>query len=366
MPAIDFILRANAAAFTKGLAAADNAVGSLKKSIKTFDVGGSFKQALGVGGVIAGFRMAITHAQELRDEADKMKRPIDAATRSVAEYGDAWANIEKTAKSAAVASLSFFTRIGEAAGSAVNRIRGISAEQEKIAAQAQKDADKAEENLRKSREENSPEKMKAAKRETAEAQMEADLRGTDSQKDLAKLINERAQLNQDLKALGPAQNTVEAEKIREKLIRNEIAMKKAASVLDKEAADLAEKKRKEQEKQNEAVQKVVDKFAPSVEELAKIEVGGFASGDDPRIKARQAVAEEEKARALYARGDLKGGMAAALKAEEMRKSLSGQTGVGGALTKEAAEDAFKTALDATNTKLGDIEKALSGIIKAQK
>ena len=140
---IDFILRATTEGFTAGMAKANNAIEDTKKSLKGFG-GASLVNTIGVAGVIAGFKAVLNTAQEVRDELEKMGKPVNAATASVARYGDAWDQIKKTLSEAAVFSLSIFTRTGEAIGSFINRMRGITAEQEAQWEQSARDADKRE------------------------------------------------------------------------------------------------------------------------------------------------------------------------------------------------------------------------------
>jgi len=140
---IDFILRATTEGFTAGMAKANNAIEDTKKSLKGFG-GASLVNTIGVAGVIAGFKAVLSTAQEVRDELEKMGKPVSAATASVARYGDAWDQIKKTLSEAAVFSLSIFTRTGEAIGSFINRMRGITAEQEAQWEQSARDADKRE------------------------------------------------------------------------------------------------------------------------------------------------------------------------------------------------------------------------------
>lgn len=354
---IDFILRAKSAAFTQGLAAANNSLKDLKKSARDFDVGGGFKQALGVGGVIAGFRMAIQNAQELRDEAAKTGRAIDDSTRSVAEYGDALAKLFAGTKNAFTEGLSFFTRMGDAAR---RYFQDVTMEQERAAQKmvdtTAKAADEAEARLKKAREENSPEKIAAAQKQTADAWRESQYKGTEAEKKLVDLINKRVDLDEQAAKVGP--KTVEAERIRAQIIENETAQKELQAQLTKD-------QQKETEKETEKKKDLINKFAPTVEELAKQETGGFVSGDDPRLKARRILKQEEQARALFERGDFKGGLAAATAAQTARKNLEDRTSENGALTPKAAEQAFATALETTNAKLDDLEKAVSGIIRAQ-
>jgi len=143
---IDFILRATTEGFTAGMAKANNAIEDTKKSLKGFG-GASLVNTIGVAGVIAGFKAVLNNAQEVRDELEKMGKPVDAATASVARYGDAWDEVKKTLSEATVFSLSIFTRTGEAIGSFINRMRGITAEQEAQREQSAKDADRLEKQL---------------------------------------------------------------------------------------------------------------------------------------------------------------------------------------------------------------------------
>lgn len=362
---IDFILRARTASFTQGLATANNAIKDLKKSVREFDVGGGFKQALGVGGVIAGFRLAINHAQELRDEAKKTGRAIDDSTRSVAEYGDAIGNIIAGSKNALVKGLSFFTQIGDAAR---RYFQDVTAEQEKAAQKmvetTGKAADEAEARLKKAREENSPEKLEAAEKKRAQAEFENNLKGTDAQKGLIKLMKERSDIEEELEKTGKA--TTKYKELQTRLLENETTMRKAQEAFDKEAVDNAKKKKEENEKANKETKKLVNMFAPTVEQLASQETGGFTEQSDPRLIARKILQGEEVARTLFERGDFKGGLAAAQKAAGMRESLENRTSETGMLTPKAAEEATKAALAETNTKLDGLTKAVQGIIKAQK
>lgn len=143
---IDYILRATTEGFTAGMAKANNAIEDTKKSLKGFG-GASLVSTIGVAGVIAGFKAVLSTAQEVRDELEKMGKPVNAATASVARYGDAWDQIKKTLSEATVFSLSIFTRTGEAIGSFINRMRGITAEQEAQREQSARDADKLEKQL---------------------------------------------------------------------------------------------------------------------------------------------------------------------------------------------------------------------------
>ena len=223
--------------------------------------------------------------------------------------------------------------------------------------QTEKAALEAEKRLAASREANSPEKVAAAREKADAAERASQVKGTSEQKKLVNLINERADLEEKLRKTGKA--TTEYQEIRAKIAENEKATAEATVDFDKEATEQAEKK-------NKAKKELVEKFAPTVEQLAKQETGGFVEGNDPRLKARQALKEEDRARTLFERGDYKGGLAAAQKAQGLRKGLEMQTSDTGVLTPKAAEEAFSDALKDTNAKLDDLTKAVAGVIRAQK
>jgi hypothetical protein len=355
---IDFVIRASTAAFTRGLATVNNQVKDLRKSFRDFNVGGGLGGLIGVGGVIAGFRSAITNAQELRAEAAKVGKEVDSGTASVARFGDALGGLGRGFRNAMTDGLSFFTSIGDKAR---QFFQGVTAEQEaaaeKMAQTTGKLADEAEARLKRSREANSPEKQAAAQEKLSQAEMESALKGTDAQKKLLKLTNERADLNKKLRDTPVA--TVAYKELQAQILRNDMDTKDAAASFDKEASQ-------EQEKADKKRSAILDKIAPTVEELAAQETGGWVQGDDPRLRARQALEAEKWARELGQRGDIKGALKLQERAEGLRKGLSDVTAQSQTLTPDSAKTAVAAALETTNAKLDEVTKAVSGIIKAQK
>jgi hypothetical protein len=117
-------------------------VESLKKGFK--DMGVSI-QGAGIGIAFATFislgKEAINNAQKQRDEWEKMGKPLDASTASLARLGDTIDSAKKGAVAAVGAVIGFVTQTGEWWGSAINRMQGVTAEQEKIAAESQRAAD---------------------------------------------------------------------------------------------------------------------------------------------------------------------------------------------------------------------------------
>jgi len=358
MIGVDFVIRASTAGFQRGLASANNSLKDLKKSFREFNVGGGLGGLIGIGGIIAGFRSAITNAQELRDEAAKIGKAVDSGTQSVAELGDAIGRIGHGFRNALTDGLSFFTSLGD---SARRFFQDVTAEQEdaarKMVETTGKAADEAEARLKRAREANSPEKQAAAQEKLSQAEMESMLKGTDAQKKLLKLTNERATLNEKLRNTPVA--TVAYKELQAEILRNETETRSAAEAFDREG-------NAEQEKADKKRADILNKIAPTVEELAAQETGGWVEGNDPRLLARQALENEKWARELGQRGDIKGALKLQGKADELRKSISDVTAQSQTLTPDSAKAAVAAALETTNAKLDEVTKAVSGIIKAQK
>lgn len=363
---VDFVLRANSSGFTKAMGAANNGIKDLKKSFRDFDVGGGFKQALGVGGIIAGFRAAITNAQELRDEAEKTGKKIDDSTRSVAQYGDALGELWQGTKNLTTTTLSFFTRAGEGWGMLINRMRGVTREQEKIAEGAARGA---------AEQEKAAAALYAKKTERAKS-IDAEIEdqneknanvGLSKEELRLKLLEKREAVLSRIDKMGP-ENTDPAYNVARKEAQLE------ASRLTGEISKLGEDifGESEQERKKKAAEaarqtkEITDKFAPSVEQLAEMGVGGFASANDPRLIARRIAEKERFAAEAGSRGDIRGALKLGTEADKLRKSLEGTTGKGTALTAETAETALRNALETTNKELTEVKEALAGIIKAQK
>jgi hypothetical protein len=363
---VDFILRANSATFTKAMAGVNNSVKDLKKSFRDFDVGNGFKQALGVGGIIQGFRLAITNAQNLRDELEKMGRPVDDATRSVAAYGDALDDAWQGSKNLATTTLSFFTRAGEGWGMVINRLRGVTAQQEKLNEASAKGADKQEAQAAEAK------KNMKVKGERAEVDFESQQRKnaldamTTNERRNA-LLAERTQIFQQMDGMVEGSDAWKVKRAEGARLSGDINAlgRDIQTRTERETADAEkEQARKEKEKADEA-KKIRDQFAPSVEQLAEMSAGGFASQNDPRLRARKILEKERFAAEAGGRGDFAGAIKLGTEAQQMRKSLESVSGAGTALTAETAEVALRAALDTTNKELQGVREQLKGLIKAQ-
>lgn len=180
-------------------------------------------------------------------------------------------------------------------------------------------------------------------------------------------INERYELT---KKLILSQN--EAEKIRnalaEKASKNSSGRAEirdqVTGLRDADAKADYEFKKDQNEKYNRAEDALLKRFAPSVEQLAGMSAGGFAAVDDPRLIAKQILQKEGFAAQAAARGDITSAVDLGREARSMRESLQFVTGSGEALTSATAEKAFASALTVTNEKLDLLTDAVGGVIKA--
>lgn len=360
---LDFILRASSAGFTKAMASVNNSLKDVKKGIREFDVGGGLKQALGVGGVIAGFRMAINHAQELRKSLEEAGKPVSDNIASVARYGDTLKQAADGAKMLAVNSLSFFTKAGEAWGSLINYARGYSFEQQKINEDTEKAAVLQEERTAKARKDMA-EAGKRADTDYANQSRKNKMDAMTPEQRQEALAYELRDVNKRMGGMIKGSDAWKVERAKAETLSGQIMdierglqadVAKRMKEEDKKMADEADKKRKE----------VAEKFAPSVEQLAGMEVGGFSEVNDPRLQARKILETERRAAILGGRGDIAGAMKLGTEAQSMRASLEGVTGKGTALTAETAESALKNALEQTNKELEGVREQLKGLIKAQ-
>jgi hypothetical protein len=397
---IDFVLRANTAAFTKGLAAAENGVSSLKKTLRSFG-GGALGGAIGIMGLIRGFQAATNHAQELRDKMEGMGQPVDDATRSVAEFGDALDRIKKGAAEVAVSVVSVFTRIGDAARRAM---QGVTKAEEDAARAMERTTKKALDETLKAIEAakraNSPEKMAEAERKLADVRRENAMRNSDAEGKLVLLLMRRMELEKEMNSLGS--HTVARKEKEIELAKQDQAIAAQRSEVAKEQADAAEREAKQVEKIRELGAKSfdaaddikrikrdeatarADRYLPTIEDLAaRAEANERARGaygigssgslvsaldpNSPEMQAKRALELEKQAREAAMSMDLdpvtrlQRAEQFQSEAEQIRANLSGfaqssDTNIG-------AE--FKDALATAEKRLEEINEAIRGLIKSQ-
>ncbi len=365
---IDFVLRGDSGAFTRAMARANNSIKDVRKEIREAEIGRGpgryIKEAFGVAGIIEAFKVAIDNAKEVRNQLESWGRPVDAATQSVADFGDSLDKTVKGAKDGATWILSFATRAGEGWGSLINRMRGINREQEINREAAAKGADENIKAANKAREkEFGVDAVKEAKKRSIKSAEDAEFKGlSEPEAQLGALLKKRAMLSAKLNnAPKDAKGNFgvsffatkeEMDNLDADIKARSQAILKAASDADRE---FIEKRRAD----------IQEKFMPSVEQLAEMQVGTMVSGSDPRLKARKILELESQAAQLTGSGRFKEGLFKADQAQKMREGLSDITGKGTALTAENAESAFQSALKETNNEIGELRKAVNGIIRAQ-
>lgn len=310
---IDFILKANTAAFTKGLAAVDNATGKLQKSLagkfEGRDLARGLTTALGlsVDKIADSFaRMWTGVSKEAEKAYERMGELSDILARKTIEAGTARLSTEQQYQLALVQTEQLQNRIANNRGKSV---------------------------------------------EDQNRKMEDQIALLDKQKQAEELLiksnNEKADASNEL--------------VKQEYEKMDAA-KKAKEQKDEEARKELKMAEQSDFEYNQALR---DKFAPSVEQLAKMDVGGFSEANDPRLQARKIMELESRAAMLGNRGDIVGAMKLGGEATAMRESLSNVSGGGTALTAETAETALRSALEQTNKELEGVREQLKGLIKAQ-
>lgn len=333
---IDFILRASTAGFTRGIAAANNSIHDLKKSLKVGDVGNGIKQWLGAGAVIAGMRAIINHADEVRESLEKIGKPIPMSIASVARLGDGFKDLKNGVASLGVEILSIFTKLGDAAGQAFNRAwngtKGtINAD---IGAKIEREADASvaasEASIAKMRA-TGVDDVRAAEQKLADIKRKNALAAMNDAEKLAFLRKEEIALAKELR---------KREGANDGSAWNQMKVDSAASDLESKRGEIAEAQRKAnkdnqdnlmalgkaidaQEKAKAALRdQRQDPFLPTLEGLAGSQKFGENDAKSIAIeKARQVLRLEEQARFAGGRGDLAGAVDLQSRADKIRAGL---------------------------------------------
>lgn len=331
---IEVILRATTTGFTKGIATANRSLESLKKNLKHGDVGNGLKQLLGAGAIIAGLRSVINHAQEARDNFEKMGMPIPDATQRVAALGDAVEGLGRKLREIGATGLSWVTAWGEKLGEFEKfkmRIFGVGGPQidSKLGGQIERDADKrvaALEEARRKAVENGrkvEEQIAAIKEERANARLIDEER-------INKMLNEQIILRQNL--AGVSKNPVASKeqvgiaelKVQQKGLEIDKATKafdEKKKSLDKRMADAMKSK---QDAQQAVVDAQRDQFLPTIEGLAASQ--DFSHGEKQNkaiMTAREIVNLQRQAADFSASGRIGDAVDVQSRANAMRQGLSG-------------------------------------------
>jgi hypothetical protein len=339
MNQIMLLLGINKSGFSKGL---HDATVEAKAFGKEW---GNMKKLFAAGGLLTTaaffFRSIIDHAQETRDRLEKMGEPVPGHIRSVAEFGDALKQVKDAALDAAVYIVSGWTQIGEAIGSGINRLLGVSEAQENIAMRAFKDAEAAEQRLAKAREENSPEKIAAAEERLAKVRRDNAFEQASTHEKINILLAEQL----DLRRLvdGTGEKSIKGAEARIALEKNLNELRKLGIAIEKEKADAEAAAAKAAAEQENAANQRAAEAARKRQEAAEA-----AAEAEERIAAAAKIAADEAARA------------ARIKAEQVELNqkirsdfMAGITmgGYSSAQIQDASDAALRQALARNNERL---------------
>lgn len=348
---IDFILRMSTAAFTKGIATANNSVKSLKQSLREGDLGGGIKAMIGGAGVIAAFKAVIGNAHEVRKSLEEMGKPIPDDINRIAKLGDGLADLKNVAMSAGTAVLGFFTNIGEGIGNAINAGRkamGAQLVDTDLADKVQRDADAVvaarDKAMKKATDAGGRDNVMKLAAEAAAAKAANDRHGETAATKLNRAIQERVRLEGELGQLEAKKASfstyddsfksqdmaINAGQIAAKKVAIEKARGEVLSATDE--VDAAEKQKAAGEKAVAEAQKKLrdfkmDRFlAPDVETLA----GTYEFGEGSSRAKSKAIHDAQNvlrlqglAQQAAGRGNYSSAMELQGKADSLRQGLSG-------------------------------------------
>jgi len=270
---------------------------ALKKTLgDTFGESSVWKNltAVGIGTtLIRGFMLATENAQKLREESERLGRPLDYATASVAKLGDAFDQAKQFGADAATFIVSGYTMIGDEIGKVINRVRGVTEAQEVYAERAAKAAEEAEKRLAKAREANDPDKIREAERRLADARIEAAMKNADEVGKVFLLMQRELAIKEEIARVG--EKTVKGIELQ--------------GQLEKTRAEIIAENRKDQEKQakeNEAALdaefKAIDETLAAREKLRKLKFDALSAAEQEVILAREMAQLEKEFRQVKADG----------------------------------------------------------------
>ena len=269
----------------------------LKKTLgDTFGESSVWKNltAVGIGTtLIRGFMLATENAQKLREESERLGRPLDYATASVAKLGDAFDQAKQFGADAATFIVSGYTMIGDEIGKVINRVRGITEAQEVFAERAAKGAEEAEKRLAKAREANDPDKIREAEKRLADARIEAAMKNADEVGKVFLLMQRELAIKEEIARVG--EKTVKGIELQ--------------GQLEKTRAEIIAENRKDQEKlakENEAALdaefKAIDETLAARDKLKKLKFDALSAAEQEVILAREMAALEKEFRQVKADG----------------------------------------------------------------
>ena len=254
---------------------------SIKKGFK--EMGVSLKGA-GLGLIFAEVislgKEAVQQAQDQRTEYEKLGKPLDAATKSMAVFGDTVHGVKQAAVDAVGFLVSGYTQLGDLLGSAINRLRGINEAQENIAEAAQRAADAATERLSKlQQEQHDTDKIAAARKALADLEQQ-------SAYDLLSTNGKIVALTQKFFDLTEQINHTEEGTVAY------YERKKALVETTNQLHELGLQQTKEEAEQTAAIDKALTDFFDPLDKIAakKKDITDQTTG--PQLDGEQAVTEE--------------------------------------------------------------------------
>lgn len=179
---------------------------------------------------------AIKDAQRIRDEFEKVGKPVDSDVQALADLGDGLKDIHEGAVKAVGFLVGGFSQLGELIGSSINRLRGVSEAQENLAKSSERAAEEQEKALKKLKDANSPEKLAAAEKRLDDARHRALMARMSDEGKVVLLMGDEDKLQKELAE--HAGDTVQNKEIQAKL-EDTIAQREAlqASIKRKDSEE---------------------------------------------------------------------------------------------------------------------------------
>ena len=277
--------------FTAGMRTAGEEAKVLKRTLgDTFGETSVWKNLTTIGlatTLIRGLTSAADAAQKLRDDAEKVGKTVDQATLSVAALGDGFDALKKFGSDASIFLVSRLTYVGEAAGSLINRLRGISAEQEEAAIRAATNAEAAERRLAKAREENSPDKIREAEERLASARLDAFAKNADEVGKIFVLLQREKMVREEIARVG--EGTVKGLQLQGDL-------EKYRAEIASETAKIKKLEAKEAEEALEAEFKAIDETLAARDRLKKLKFESLSAAEQELVLSKELAALEREYR----------------------------------------------------------------------
>lgn len=146
---------------------------------------------------------SIKRAQEVREEFEKLGKPIDEETQRLAEFGDGISSLKRGTEDAVGTVVSYFNLVGQALGYDINLLRGFDAAEQDLNEKTGRAADKqeAKRDAAVKRHAQDGEKAAAQDRQNSDAAFQNQLKGESVDKRLQDLLDERVRLQKELGAI---------------------------------------------------------------------------------------------------------------------------------------------------------------------